>query len=120
MTRSCTLLVGALTALTLTALTLAAQSAAEASTLANADSRAYELRIEPVSGGARALEIAPGQTLDEVCPEGCELTLVGVEDATYKLEGNERVTIETGLIYYDGPLERPETDADTDTDTSGG
>lgn len=78
--------------------------AAGASTLKNADAKSYNLRIESRTGG-RALSIASDETIEKLCPEGCTMTLVGVDDATYRLEGTEMVTIETGgVVYYDGQL----------------
>lgn len=85
--------------------------AAQSSTLTNADAKPYELRIEARTGG-RVVTVAPQQKIEALCPEGCTMTLVGVDDATYRLEGTEMVTIEQGgVVYYDGQL--PTTD-DTD------
>lgn len=96
----------------LVAATILATPAAISSTLTNADTKVYELRIE-ARAGARALSVAPKETIEELCPEGCTMTVVGVDDATYRLEGTERVTIEAGgVVYYDGELPKAKVDGE--------
>jgi hypothetical protein len=93
---------------------LAGAMPAGATTLVNADTKVHELRIESRAGG-RALTVEPNQTVEALCPEGCTLTLVGLEDATYRLEGTEKVTIEAGgVVYYDGQLPKEQPEASDD------
>lgn len=104
--------------LTLILATLSASGPISATTLVNADTKAYELRIEARSGG-RVLSVAPEQKVEDLCPEGCTMTVVGVDDATYRLEGTEIVTIETGgIVYYDGQI--PKDDDTTAGEAAGG
>ncbi len=50
-------------------------------------------------------EIEAGGKLDGICLKGCTVTLDGVNDGTYRLpEGNEIVTIEEGVLFYEGSV----------------
>lgn len=83
-------------------------TAALAATVSNAGTAAVEVSTIG-DGNARAtLSIPGGEVREDVCPNGCILTLVGVDDADYTLEGDERVTIENGKLYYDGPIIAPD------------
>lgn len=75
---------------------------AHASTIANGDNRTYTLILTDLSG-ATIKELKPGARLSGVCPDGCIMRLRGVKDGAWKLEGDERVTIENSLVFYDGP-----------------
>lgn len=84
---------------------------ANAAMITNRDSRSYTLTIEE-RGTKSTVEIAAGATIEAVCLEGCLVTLGGIEDGSYRLpEGDEIVTIEQGLLFYDGAIAR-KTDAD--------
>jgi len=83
-------------------------TAAMAATVSNAGREAVEVSTIG-DGNARATLSIPGSDVrKDVCPTGCILTLVGVDDADYTLEGDERVTIENGKLYYDGPIIAPD------------
>lgn len=84
---------------------------ADAANISNKDGKAYEVTIEE-RGSHSTHEVAPGESLDGVCLRGCVVILGGVEDGAYRLpEGNEIVTIEEGVLFYDGAIAaRPEED----------
>lgn len=77
--------------------------AAEGVTIVNGMSKDWTLTV--LKGASRATHpIAAGKRLFGLCPDGCILRLEGAEDGRYTLEGNERLAIEDGVIYYDdGP-----------------
>ncbi|MGF1650618.1 MAG: hypothetical protein ACFCUN_09210 [Hyphomicrobiaceae bacterium] len=83
-------------------LLLSAPIAAPASVIINADSTTYELAIIEDGDVRSRRTIGSGVRMEDVCPSGCVLRLEGIEDATYLLEGGEQVTIESGLVYFDG------------------
>ena len=79
-------------------------------TLTNRDDRDY--RITVVEGeSSRELTVKPAAVLDSFCQKGCVIRLNNSEDEEYELEGNETVSIEDGLLYYDGPETLTEPDA---------
>ncbi len=79
---------------------------ANAAMITNSDSRSYTLTIEE-RGTKSTIEVAAGAIIEGVCLEGCLVTLGGVEDGSYRLpEGDEIVTIEQGLLFYDGAIAR--------------
>lgn len=83
-----------------------ASASAHAATVVNADPVAHELAIIE-KNERRSETLAPSQTRDDLCPDGCTLTLKGKSDATYTIEGRAHVTIEDGLIYWDRRLPPP-------------
>ena len=86
---------------------------AGATTVVNADPQPRTVSIAETNKAAREETIPASGSLKEVCLEGCRLTLVGEEDATYIIEGKEHVTIEDGRLYWDGPLDGVKTDERT-------
>ncbi|MBU1213079.1 MAG: hypothetical protein KJ587_17690 [Alphaproteobacteria bacterium] len=77
-------------------------ASADAATVGNKDGIAYKLTIDE-DGNRTTHELAAGAQLDGVCLKGCILILDGVSDGSYRLpEGNEIVTIEEGVLFYDG------------------
>ncbi len=81
---------------------LGVASPASAVTLKNEDTRSYDIDVIP-KGNRKSLKIGPGATLDALCKKDCLIALVGVPDAVYIMEGNEKVRIEKGLVYYVEP-----------------
>lgn len=76
-------------------------------TIVNASDRSWLLKI--TSGGQRSEHsLAAGGVLKGVCSGGCIVTLDGAEDGSYVLEGNERVAIEDGVMYYDDAARKGE------------
>jgi len=58
--------------------------------------------LEVTRGGeTTSVTLEPGKALVDLCSESCTVKLVGADDGTFVLEGNERVSIENGAIYYD-------------------
>lgn len=77
-----------------------------AAMITNSDSRSYTLTIEE-RGTKSTVEIAAGATVEAVCLEGCLVTLGDIDDGSYRLpEGDEIITIEQGLLFYDGAIAR--------------
>jgi hypothetical protein len=80
-----------------------AQHAPLAATLTNADRAAREITI--IIGDARKSQtVAGGGVVEDLCPEGCIVRIDNDAGRDFVLEGRERVTIEDGLLYYDGEL----------------
>ena len=88
---------------------------APAATLTNADRTAYEIEIVEGSETTRT-RIEPAAILKDLCPNGCVIRLNGEQDAEYVLDGSERVSIEDGLVYYDGALAPADGDDASTTD----
>ena len=55
-------------------------------------------------------ELKPGGLLKELCQDGCIVRIDGDPDKDFILEGSERVSIERGLLFYDGEV-APKRDA---------
>lgn len=88
---------------------------ASASTITNGDTVAYTLSIEEKTG-RKSETLPPGEQLAGICSNSCIVRLEGVEDGEWRLDGDERVTIEGGLMYYDGQEGEPDqTDEAPDT-----
>ena len=73
----------------------------EAAALSNKDSAAHKVEVRSKSG-RRQHELPPGKSITEFCKAGCIIRLNGDAANDYELEGSERVSIEGGLVYYDG------------------
>ena len=87
--------------ITWSAIALLPLQSAGAVTLSNNDSKAYKIEIM-VKKASQEHELAPGKKLIGVCKAGCVIRLNGSAADDYELEGTERVSIEGGLVYYDG------------------
>ncbi len=87
--------------ITWSAILLLPLQSAGAVTLSNNDSTAYKIEIM-VKTAIREHELAPGKKLIGVCKAGCVIRLNGSAADDYELEGTERISIEGGLVYYDG------------------
>ncbi|MEQ8825560.1 MAG: hypothetical protein RIC14_14425 [Filomicrobium sp.] len=75
--------------------------------LTNKDSRTYAISIKEQAGSSTK-ELGANETLDKFCELGCTIVIDGVTDGAYHLpEGTEIVTIESGVLYYDGAIESP-------------
>lgn len=74
---------------------------AYAVTLTNNDSVTYKIEVIAKPAGIKQ-ELAPGKSIKDICQQGCVIRLNGSADNEYELEGSERVSIEGGLVYYDG------------------
>ncbi|MGI9476003.1 MAG: hypothetical protein ACR2PI_04810 [Hyphomicrobiaceae bacterium] len=70
-------------------------------TLSNKDSATYKIEIIAKST-RREHQLGPGKSMANICEQGCIIRLNGSVDDDYELEGSERVSIEGGLVYYDG------------------
>lgn len=83
---------------------------AHAVTLTNKDSKTHSVEVR-VKSSRREHELAPGNSLKGFCEAGCIIRLNGSADHDFILEGSERVSIEGGLVYYDGEEIKPKDDA---------
>jgi len=75
-------------------------------TLTNRDAKPYAIEVRVKSANQKH-DLAPGKSLTGICKDGCIIRLNGSGDADYALEGTERVSIEGGLVYYDGEEIKP-------------
>jgi len=83
---------------------------AAASTLTNGDSQGRTITV--IKGADRhTQEVEGGVQVKALCPDGCIVRLDNDPERDFILEGRERVTIEDGLLYYDGEI-LPEALAD--------
>jgi len=81
-------------------------TAAEASTMVNADRVTRNILV--IQGSTRTPhELKPGAVMKDVCAQGCIVRIDKDANRDFVLEGTERVTIEGGLLYYDGELAKP-------------
>jgi len=81
-----------------------------AAVIGNKDGDAYKVTIKE-DGKQTTHDIAVGGQLIGVCERGCTVTLEGVKDGSYSLpEGNEIVTIEEGVLFYDGAVPAKQAD----------
>ena len=74
---------------------------AAAVTLTNNDTATYKIDVVR-KGSSESHELAPGKVIARICAAGCIIRLNGSANDEYELEGTERVSIEGGLVYYDG------------------
>lgn len=80
-----------------------ASGAAVAATINNADRAPRTISIQS-KASSRMVTVDPGRSLEDVCNDGCVVTIEGESDGEWRLDGSERVTIEDALLYYDGPV----------------
>ena len=85
----------------LAALAQLSSDPAAAATLTNNDKTTYKIDVVR-KGSPESHELAPGKVIARFCATGCVIRLNGSADDEYELEGTERVSIEGGLVYYDG------------------
>ncbi|MEM9029173.1 MAG: hypothetical protein AAGC70_12470 [Pseudomonadota bacterium] len=81
-------------------------ASAVSATISNGDAKTYQLRVTGKSG-SRSEMLGPGKTIREICTKGCVVRLNDDPNNEWELEGDERVTIEDGLVFYDGPENKP-------------
>lgn len=82
---------------------LLSAQAASSVTLKNLDKAAYDIDVLENSQRQRKT-IKSGERLRDVCKNACLVTLVGIDDGVYTLDGGEKIVIEDGLIYYEDVL----------------
>ena len=82
---------------------LALVHTAVAATLTNADRNDRTISI--IKGAELRTETMKSSALiKDLCPDGCIVRIDGDPERDFILEGRERVTIENGLLYYDGEI----------------
>lgn len=78
-------------------------SGAKAASITNADGAEHGLSI--IEGSRkRDLHVKAGDRIDQICKDGCIVRVDADTGREFILEGTERVSIENGLIYYDGEV----------------
>lgn len=77
---------------------------ATSAVIENKDGSAYKITIEE-KGNRSTHQMSAGAKLEGVCLNGCIVILDGISDGAYRLpEGNEIVSIEEGVLFYDGAV----------------
>lgn len=89
---------------------LVATAPAAAVTLKNNDQESYQVEVIAKSS-ARQFDLDAGNSMTDFCKTGCVIRLNGNAENEYSLEGSERVSIEGGLVYYDGEEVAPKPGA---------
>jgi len=70
----------------------------------NKDTGPYTITVEQKDGRSTH-QIAAGGKLEGFCLDGCIVILDGISDGAYRLpEGNEIVSIEQGVLFYEGAI----------------
>ena len=78
-----------------------------AATVTNGDRVTRKITV--IMGTSRQThELKPGGHLKDVCKRRCIVRLDDNDDKDFVLDGTERVTIEDGLLYYDGEVVAPQ------------
>lgn len=77
--------------------------AAHAASITNRDERDHKVTIKVEGESAREQVLKSNGVLSDICPKGCVIRLNDKEADEYELEGPDVVSIEDGLLYYDGP-----------------
>lgn len=78
-----------------------------AATVTNGDRVTHTITI--IMGTSRKThELKPGGLLKDLCERRCIVRLDEKGDKDFVLDGSERVTIEDGLLYYDGEVAVPQ------------
>jgi hypothetical protein len=52
----------------------------------------------------RLVAVEPGRAISDFCPDGCVIRVDEDETRDFLIEGNERLSIENGLVYFDGEI----------------
>jgi hypothetical protein len=88
-------------AVTVTAALIGAPGAC-ASSITNRDGKDWKVSV--IEGKVTKDHVlAPSAALQGICPKGCVVRLNDNEKDEYELKGSEKVSIEDGYLYYDGP-----------------
>ncbi len=56
---------------------------------------------------AREYQLKPGTTLRDICKFGCIIRIDDDVNKDFILDGTEQVSIENGLLYFDGEITKP-------------
>ena len=95
---------------------LAPAHTANAATLVNLDQQSHVVEVFArhrtkknayASAAQSRHELGHRASLKEFCERGCKLRLNGSTKDEYILDGSEQVSIEGGLVYYDGEVRKP-------------
>ena len=52
----------------------------------------------------RLVAVEPGKAISDFCPDGCVIRVDEDETRDFLIEGNERLSVENGLVYFDGEI----------------
>ncbi len=85
---------------------LSSSTAAHAVSITNRDDQDHKVTV--VEGDTKTEHtLKPAQTLTGLCAKGCTIHLNDDPEEEYLLEGNDVVSIEEGILYYDTPPDAP-------------
>lgn len=90
--------------------------AASAASITNQDERTQKLTITE-DGKVEIKRLQSGSRLKDICRWGCVIRLNDDAERDFVLDGGEQVSIERGLIYYDG--EEEDSPSDNSSEPSG-
>lgn len=76
---------------------------ADAQVLNNRDDVSRNVTVMAKSA-RRLVAVEPGKTISDFCPDGCVIRVDEDETRDFLIEGNERLSIENGLVYFDGEI----------------
>ena len=77
--------------------------ATKAAHITNRDAKAHVLKV--IEGSiTKDHRLDAGGKLGNVCKNGCIVRIDASAEKDFILEGTERVSIENGLMYYDGEI----------------
>lgn len=83
--------------LAVAALSLGMTGQASALTVTNYDMTKHTMKVTMSDGTTKQVTIETDETLTDVCPDGCTITLPNGQKGTY--EGNESIFIEEGELF---------------------
>ncbi len=84
---------------------------ARAQVLENRDDVVRSVTVK-VKSMRRQLDVPAGGSIRDFCVDGCVIRIDEDVNRDFLIEGNERLSIEGGLVYFDGEIvEKPESDA---------
>jgi hypothetical protein len=85
---------------------LSSSTAAHAVSITNRDDQDHKVTV--VEGETKTDHtLKPAQTLNGICAKGCTVHLNDDAEEEYLLEGEDVVSIEEGILYYDTPPDAP-------------
>lgn len=97
-----------------------AASAASAVTVTNLDDESRTVTVEE-GNSSKDHVVEPGAILEGICPQGCLISIKGVDEDPYELDGPEATVIEDGQLWSeDGndAADAPEGEAEEPTSPS--
>jgi hypothetical protein len=85
------------------AVALGGATAGLAQELVNRDEVAHTVTVM-IDSERQQVSLAPAGKLEGFCPDGCVIRIDEDEKRDFIIEGSERLSIEGGLVYFDGEI----------------